>query len=61
MVDIDSFFETNAVKFTQPVSYQSYFFKGEYETIKTTSETTNEDILTFQLRYELQIESSRQF
>ena len=54
---------SSVVEFTQPISYQSYFMKGEYETIKDgiLDVETGEPNLRLQIYYQLQIESSRQY
>ena len=51
---------SGVTEFTQPVSYQSYFCKGAFETLKTKA-ADGSDILSLEMRYELQIESSRQY
>ena len=46
------------VEYTQPISYQSYFMKGEYWSTNMGGEIENPR-LTFSIYYQLQIESSR--
>ena len=49
-------------EFTQPISYQSYNLKGEYQTIYHSSPNEHEpDVLALMIRYELQVQSSRQY
>ena len=46
---------SSITQFIQPVSYQSYNLKGEYETIKTPNEDGIGDYLALEIRTELQI------